>query len=57
MRVGFEGEIVTDSTKPDGMPRKLLDSTRLNGMGWRPRIGLKEGIAETYRWYRENVAH
>ncbi len=55
--VGFEGEIVTDPTKPDGMPRKLLDSTRLNGMGWRPRIGLKEGIAETYRWYRENVAH
>ncbi len=54
--VGFEGEIVTDPTKPDGMPRKLLDSARLNGMGWKPRIGLKDGIAETYRWYRENVA-
>ena len=55
--VGFEGEIVTDPTKPDGMPRKLLDSARLNGLGWKPRIGLKDGIAETYRWYRENVAH
>ena len=48
--VGFEGKIVTDPTKPEGMPRKLLNSARLNGMGWSPRIGLGEGIAETYRW-------
>ncbi len=52
--VAFEGKIVTDPSKPDGMPRKLLDSTRMVQMGWKPRIGLKEGIAETYAWYREN---
>lgn len=47
--VGFEGEIVCDTSKPDGTPRKLMDGGKLKAMGWRPRIGLKEGIAETWR--------
>ena len=53
--VGFDGEIVTDPSKPDGTPRKLMDGSKLREMGWRPKIGLREGIAETYRWYLENV--
>jgi GDP-L-fucose synthase len=44
---GFEGDIATDPSKPDGTPRKLMDSTRLNAMGWTPRISLEEGIART----------
>ena len=51
--VGYEGEIVYDTTKPDGTPRKLLDVSRLFALGWRPRIGLREGIESTYRWYVE----
>jgi GDP-L-fucose synthase len=47
--VGFSGEIVLDSSKPDGTPRKLMDSQKLTGLGWRPRIGLREGIADAYR--------
>lgn len=43
-----------DTTKPDGMPRKLLDVSRLHALGWRHRIGLRDGIASTYRWYVEN---
>jgi GDP-L-fucose synthase len=52
--VGFGGELVFDTTKPDGTPRKLSDVTRLHGLGWRHRIGLAEGIASTYAWYLEN---
>lgn len=52
--VGYEGEIVWDSSKPDGTPRKLLDSSRLSGLGWSPRVALREGVERTYRWY---VAH
>lgn len=51
--VGFNGKIQWDTTKPDGTPRKLLDISRLTSRGWRPKIGLKEGIAETYKWYLE----
>jgi GDP-L-fucose synthase len=50
---GFEGRLVFDATKPDGTPRKLLDISRLSGLGWRARIGLEEGIADTYRWFLE----
>jgi GDP-L-fucose synthase len=50
--VGFEGELTFDSTKPDGTPRKLLDVSRLKALGWSPRIGLREGITQTYEWYR-----
>ena len=49
--VGFAGEIVLDSSKPDGTPRKLLDVSRLHALGWRARIGLEAGIRETYQWY------
>lgn len=48
--------ITFDSGKPDGTPRKLLDVSRIHGLGWRHRIGLREGIESTYRWYLENLA-
>lgn len=51
--VGFKGDIVYDSSQPDGMPRKLLDTSKLTGLDWRPRIELREGIEATYAWYRE----
>jgi GDP-L-fucose synthase len=47
--VGFKGEIVRDLSKPDGTPRKLMSGDRLRALGWRPRIGLREGIADAYR--------
>ncbi len=46
--VGFEGRLVFDASKPDGMPRKLLDSSRINALGWRPTVGLGEGLARAY---------
>jgi GDP-L-fucose synthase len=49
--VGFEGEVTWDVTKPDGTPRKLLDTSRIRALGWTPSISLAEGITETYRWY------
>jgi GDP-L-fucose synthase len=49
--VGFTGEIHFDPEKPDGAPRKLLDIGRLSAFGWRPRISLRDGIEQTYRWY------
>jgi GDP-L-fucose synthase len=52
--VGFEGEIVQDTTKPDGTPRKLLDVSRLHALGWRAKIPLREGVDKTYRWFVEN---
>ncbi len=52
--VGFTGRIVTDPTKPDGTPRKVLDVSRIAALGWQPRIGLREGIASTWEWYRRN---
>lgn len=54
--VDFEGEIVYDTSKPDGTPRKLLDVSRLFDLGWRPSIPLQEGINRTYQWYLENIA-
>ncbi len=51
--VGFKGEIVCDTTKPDGTPRKLMDSGRLRATGWAPRIGFREGLSVTYRWFLE----
>ena len=54
--VGFEGEIVTDSTKPDGTPRKLMDSGKLFSMGWKPRAGLEEGLRDAYGDYLQNLS-
>ena len=53
--VGFEGELAFDSSKPDGTPRKLLDTSRLSSLGWSPSISLRDGIEETYRWYRSTA--
>jgi GDP-L-fucose synthase len=50
--VGFDGEIKWDSALPDGTPRKLLDSSRIAALGWAPRVGLRDGLASTYEWYR-----
>ena len=52
--VGFEGEIKWDSTKPDGTPRKLMDSSKLAELGWKAKISLKDGLTSTYKWYVEN---
>lgn len=54
--VGADTELVFDSSKPDGTPRKLMDVGRLRGMGWSPRIALEDGIRDTYRWFVENHA-
>jgi GDP-L-fucose synthase len=54
--VGYTGALRYDSSKPDGTPRKLLDVSRLNQLGWKARIGLEEGIASTYSWFRSNAA-
>lgn len=53
--VGFDGEIVYDRSKPDGTPRKLLDVTRMQELGWRARIPLREGVDQTYCWFLEHV--
>ena len=47
--VGFDGRLVFDTSKPDGTPRKLMDSSRIAAMGWKPSIGLEPGIADVYR--------
>ena len=52
--LGFEGSLVFDVSKPDGTPRKLMHVGRLFGLGWKPRIGLKEGIRDTYGWFLKN---
>ena len=54
--VGFEGEIVFDRDKPDGTPRKLLNTSRLTALGWQPTIPLKQGVTDTYSWYRSQSA-
>jgi len=55
--VGFEGNIVFDGEKPDGMPRKLLDISRLNDLGWRPKTSLEDGLKLTYDWFLTNFEH
>ncbi len=54
--VGFKGRLVFDDTKPDGTPRKLLDISRISALGWKPSIGLEEGVASTYQWFLDNQA-
>lgn len=55
--VSFSGQLVFDTSKPDGTPRKLLDVSRLKDLGWKSQIGLKEGLASTYAWFLENEAN
>ena len=55
--VGHIGEIVWDGTKPDGTPRKLMDSSKMNALGWAPQIDLVEGIESTYKWLLVNQKH
>jgi GDP-L-fucose synthase len=54
--VGYRGAVGVDPARPDGTPRKLMDVARLTALGWRPRIGLEEGIRSTYHWFLENHA-
>ena len=54
--VGFTGQIVTDPSKPDGTPRKLLDTSKLDNLGWHPKIELEEGLASTYKWFVSHFA-
>ncbi len=54
--VGYQGRLTFDTTKPDGTPRKLMDSTRLFAKGWKPTIGLPEGIRSTYEWFVKHKA-
>lgn len=53
--VGYQGEIVFDTGKPDGTPRKLADSSRLHALGWQHRIGLEDGVRGVYQWFVDNV--
>ncbi len=53
--VGYEGELVYDHSKPDGTPRKLMDSSKLRSLGWTPKIDLETGIRETYDWYLNSL--
>lgn len=54
--VGYEGDIIYDTSKPDGTPRKLLDVSRLHDLGWRAKISLREGIEQTYAWFIRELA-
>lgn len=54
--VGFKGDLAWDTTKPDGTPRKLLDVTKLNKLGWRATISLRDGIEQTYQWFLKDCA-
>ena len=53
--IGFTGEIKFDSSKPDGNPRKLLDSSRIAKLGWEPKVGLDDGLGQTFNWYKKNI--
>lgn len=52
--VGFEGKLLFNPNKPDGTPRKLADVSKLHGLGWKHKVGLREGIIKTYNWFKEN---
>ncbi len=53
--VGFKGRLEFDPSRPDGMPRKLLDVSKINGLGWKAAITLEEGLESTYRWFLDNI--
>ncbi len=54
--VGFQGRIVTDASKPDGTPRKLMSADKLRARGWTPKIDLRDGLKSTYEWFLQNAA-
>jgi GDP-L-fucose synthase len=54
--LNFEGSLEFDETKPDGNPRKLLDSTKIFELGWKPLVSLTQGIERTYSWFNENIS-
>jgi GDP-L-fucose synthase len=51
----FQGNLEWDASKPDGTPQKLLDTTRINSLGWTPTIGLEDGIRSTYEWFKKEL--
>jgi GDP-L-fucose synthase len=53
--VGYKGNIIWDTTKPNGTPKRLLDSTKLFNLGWKPKVELRQGLQEAYTWFKENV--
>jgi len=53
--VGHQGEIIWDSSKPDGTPRKLLDVTKMNALGWKAEVTLEKGIASMYAWFLKHL--
>ena len=55
--VGYKGKLVFDPTKPDGTPRKLLDVSRLNSLGWKANVSLADGVRRTVQWYEDFHRH
>jgi GDP-L-fucose synthase len=55
--VGHQGQILWDATKPDGTPRKLMDVSKMNALGWKAQIGLPEGIRSTIEWFVSNISN
>lgn len=53
--VGFSGRIIWDSSKPDGMPKKILDISRIKNLGWQPKIDIRKGLETTYKWFKEQI--
>lgn len=53
--IGYEGDLIFDNSMPDGNPRKLLDSSKLFNMGWKPTVNIDEGLSKTYNWYLKNI--
>jgi GDP-L-fucose synthase len=53
--VDYKGEIKWDTSKPNGTPRKVLNVDKIKSLGWSPKIGIRQGIYDTYEWYKENV--
>lgn len=54
--VGYEGALAWDTTRPDGMPKRMLDSSKLSALGWEPSVSLQDGLKKTYAWYKTNIA-
>jgi GDP-L-fucose synthase len=53
--IGYDGNIIWDATKPDGTPQRLLDSSKINNLGWKPKINLEAGIRTSYEWYKNSI--